>query len=116
LHAGDELTIGNHRFRVSWDPPVGPVPRPVPMRSVHEPDLESCDEPVPLQEPSRRPVPLALAQDPPVALVDQLESSHRSSRRRRPPSPIVLPEDLKLAPLSDSQPSPLPDPPPAPNP
>src|SRR5436305_6468930 len=30
LHAGDELTIGNHRYRVTWDQTAGPPSRPRP--------------------------------------------------------------------------------------
>ena len=69
LRTGDELTIGNHRFRVTWDS-VAPLPaaRPpapfkdtlrsaVPADEVADELLESCDEPVPLAEPAGRPRP-----------------------------------------------------------
>src|SRR5436309_2680641 len=65
LKAGDELTIGNHRYQVRWDPLEGRSSRQTPMAA--EPDrmsgtvanpeneddelLESCDEPVALDEP-----------------------------------------------------------------
>lgn len=63
LNAGDELTIGNHRYRVAWgdaQAPVAPPPvkRPaVPARALEDDDLEECDEPVPLPDPRGRPVP-----------------------------------------------------------
>lgn len=91
LLPGDELTIGNHRYRVSWDEaPVGPVmpvvARPRPMVPIDADDelLESCDEPVPLPEPGR-------PARPPLPRTDE--------------GP-VLPEDLKLMPGSGSFPQP----------
>ncbi len=87
LNAGDELTVGNFRYQVSWDdkpsslakvaaerPGVAPANNdkpgtaPVaprrgkavdkPATDVHEDDLlESCDEPVPLGKPPKKPAP-----------------------------------------------------------
>jgi predicted component of type VI protein secretion system len=65
LAAGDELTIGSHRYRVSWEsaaeqpprraaaPPGAPKPhqRPTVLDAVPDDLLENCDEPVPLPEP-----------------------------------------------------------------
>ncbi|HEY7329671.1 MAG TPA: FHA domain-containing protein [Gemmataceae bacterium] len=74
LNAGDELTIGNYRYRVSWDAdmPVSapqsvaqpqksakgesklrrPTGRgPSPVKGVEDEMLESCDDPVALDEP-----------------------------------------------------------------
>src|SRR5262245_11003829 len=59
LTAGDELTIGNHRYQVTWDEsPVSPLP-PVSIRSraqvpIEDEDelLEECDEPVALPDPA----------------------------------------------------------------
>lgn len=77
LKAGDELTIGNHRYQVRWDTPdaksmagrlaVPPPPAELDKRTiVPEPEdelLESSDEPVALPEPSGskpgKPLPLA---------------------------------------------------------
>jgi predicted component of type VI protein secretion system len=74
LNTGDELTIGNFRYKVTWDAdlvapspqtpaqpqkgakgeskqrkPIGRVPSPV--KGVEDEMLESCDEPVALDEP-----------------------------------------------------------------
>lgn len=72
LHAGDELTIGNSRYQVTWDenpvsPPVAAQaakPKPVPRTAfeVNDAMLEDCDEPVPLLDTARRP---ANADQPP---------------------------------------------------
>src|SRR5690242_16085143 len=63
LRAGDELTIGNHRYQVTWQ---DAAPRPAPVASargkpppvsppapVADEDelLEACDEPVALPDP-----------------------------------------------------------------
>src|SRR5262249_36953362 len=57
LNIGDELTIGNSRYRLSLDA-VALGPRPSPPKdpprvadSRSDDDLESCDEPVPLSDP-----------------------------------------------------------------
>jgi predicted component of type VI protein secretion system len=72
LAAGDELTIGSHRYRVAWDSEVNPplprravdapaplaAPKPPPRPTVLDDDLlENCDEPVPLPEPGGGPAP-----------------------------------------------------------
>src|SRR5689334_11375354 len=63
LNAGDELTIGNHRYQVAWEagvlpapqrPPAKANPAAAPMPKAEE-FLESSDEPVPLAEPGERP-------------------------------------------------------------
>jgi pSer/pThr/pTyr-binding forkhead associated (FHA) protein len=65
LRAGDELTIGNHRYEVRWDGSAnaepkavrreGPSPGPESKKRQAEvsfdASLESCDDPVPLKEP-----------------------------------------------------------------
>ena len=104
LHEGDELTIGNHRYTVQWDGvarksglgkaivkepgKIPPAPRPI------DELLEACEEPIPLSEGGnaavaapKRPAPRAPAAEHPTANV--------------PPSRVV-PDDLKLAPASDS--------------
>src|SRR5262249_3081255 len=63
LKKGDELTIGNHRYKVNWKP--SPAGRDKVQEKMHEMEpasprlnqvpqdddvLESCDEPVPLAE------------------------------------------------------------------
>jgi pSer/pThr/pTyr-binding forkhead associated (FHA) protein len=64
LSAGDELTIGNNRYKVAWDavpssppPSAQPSPRkqtvrdPSPAADNEDELLESCDDPIPLNEP-----------------------------------------------------------------
>jgi predicted component of type VI protein secretion system len=115
LAAGDELTIGNYRYKVAWDAvpgaaaPPQPVSSPVKVaavnqsarkKTIRDPSpppgnedemLESSDEPVPLQEPGgvgpHSPCPLPRqAPAPPPAAKDQ--SLH-------------LPDELELLPNSD---------------
>src|SRR5438874_1938507 len=87
LKAGDELTVGNFRYQVSWDdkpsslakvaaerpavaPAKGEQPGTAPVaprraKAVEKPPtdvsedalLESCDEPVPLGKPPKKPAP-----------------------------------------------------------
>jgi predicted component of type VI protein secretion system len=116
LHHGDELTIGNHRYKVTWgdEPPVLPgVVRPAraapaviaqqDSEGAQDADalsddlLESCDEPVALPEPpvAARPV-----------------SPPRGVARPLPPRPsdnkdedsVILPDNLELIPNSGSFP------------
>jgi predicted component of type VI protein secretion system len=100
LKPGDELTIGNHRYQVTWEevsPPRG-APRPAvreaapPPRSPAEEDdlLEACDEPVALPDPGRPspPRPAPPSQRPPT----------------KPDDSLVLPDDLELMPNSGSYP------------
>ncbi|HTU19728.1 MAG TPA: FHA domain-containing protein [Gemmataceae bacterium] len=112
LNTGDELTIGNYRYKVSWDsvagaaalPPVSPqspsqpakgaVRKPSPLASIEDEMLESSDEPVPLDEPGANVVPVALP-PPPVPeksfhLPDELELLPNSGHFHKdapPPSP-----------------------------
>jgi predicted component of type VI protein secretion system len=122
LKAGDELTIGNHRYRVSWDA-LGGGPRPkgkkyaakhaAPHRSPQELDdelLEECDEPIPLGEAGVKPPVQSPAPAPQPAGV-KLDIAPPEPKPVRP-APPVLPEKLELAPASDSFP-PYPAPPPA---
>ena len=60
LQAGDELTIGNHRYQVRWDAVVDQPKRPIPaaepsprvtVAADDDEVLEECDEPVALPEP-----------------------------------------------------------------
>jgi predicted component of type VI protein secretion system len=82
LKAGDELTIGNHRYQVTWQDrsPRG-VPRAALVHGVRDEDdmLEACDEPVALPEPPR---------------AKQLKTEES----------FVLPDDLELMPNSGSYP------------
>lgn len=99
LKEGAELTIGNNRYRVTWEA-AAELETPglrnlnakhgAPRLDIAEDDmLESCDDPVPLPEP---PVPGRAKPPVPVA---------------RPLSPFasdlppVLPSEMRLAPGSD---------------
>jgi pSer/pThr/pTyr-binding forkhead associated (FHA) protein len=103
LRSNDELTIGNSRYKVRWETmdiqmpqprekePVLPKesPRVGRVESLDDDVLESCEEPVPLEEPD--------AESPPIRPVTQLD----------PPDPnesVILPDDLELAPISDNIP------------
>jgi predicted component of type VI protein secretion system len=118
LSAGDELTIGNHRYKVSWDaaplPPASPqspsplakgakiegalckptVREPSPVASIEDEMLESCDDPVPLDEPGMKAAPVAVPPPPApeksVPLPDNLElmpKSRHFPKEAPPPSP-----------------------------
>jgi pSer/pThr/pTyr-binding forkhead associated (FHA) protein len=120
LKAGDELTIGNHRYRVSWDSPGnGPGQsrdRRIPSKELAPPGrdaviddvgLESCDEPVPLTDPAPpqwHPPAVTAPESKPKA--EAVSASGPLSGSTFPP---ILPEHLELAPSSDN----LPPPPPA---
>ncbi len=100
LATGDELTIGNHRYRVTWDDGGGPPPRQaavkspppaVPATSRNEDELlEECDEPVPLPDPGR-PIPGSTRPPMPPGVHEDDES-------------LVIPENLELMPNSGSHP------------
>ncbi len=106
LAPGDELTIGNHRYRVHWDSIAVPAHRQVrdtlrsPQESMDDDMLESCDEPVPLAEPAS-PRPAAVGRPapvpPPAAPIKTEES-------------VILPDKLELA-SSDAFPRPPSHPP-----
>lgn len=92
LMPGDELTIGNHCYQISFDDvPASPVPpvtaRPRPQVPIEDDDelLEACDEPVALPDPTR--------------------PAHRPGRPTLGDSPL-LPDNLKLLPGSGSFPGP----------
>lgn len=65
LKAGDELTIGNHRYQVRWEAAAAsprravPAAEPAPPRPTAPIDddeiLEDCDEPVALPDPDGPP-------------------------------------------------------------
>lgn len=114
LKPGDEITIGNQRYQVRWDP-LESAGRVVPIRAepeylrpgtlpVDEDDdmLESCEEPIPLQDPEGTPrampfaasVPGATALPPPKPAALPPPASV-------PSDPLVIPEDVNLAPFSD---------------
>jgi predicted component of type VI protein secretion system len=103
LDEGDELTLGSHRYRVTWRDVPEPPPRPAPALATQPspqrpPDpgeddmLEECEDPVPLAEPGGpRPAPPRAADPPPP--------------ERPKPSSRILPEHLELAPSGDAFPN-----------
>lgn len=116
LRSGDELTIGNFRYQVAWaGQPNGPVPAAASAAAPVSPPLappplsppplarkaaaltgrdplESCEEPVALEEPD-----------------DGLAPALPSNRTAGAAQPSLgIPDDLKLSPLRDSQAPPAP--------
>jgi predicted component of type VI protein secretion system len=111
LRAGDEVTIGGHRYLVSWEgvpAPQAPAKpeRPVPhVRADEDALLEACDEPVPLVDPADS-LPLEPAAPPPPAAIPCPDSpSPAKGKDLGPPS---IPEGLELASPSDSERPPRP--------
>lgn len=93
LKPGDELTIGTHRYQLTWQDasPRGGLPRVAPAKAVphavEEDDmLEACDEPVALPDPS-----------PP-------RNGPSPRAKLKTEESFVLPEDLELMPNSGSFP------------
>src|SRR5947208_2287235 len=92
LHSGDELTIGNQRYKLQWNAPAeGPPPQNAPPAPAEKPGkreedarLESAEEPVPLASASGSVAPLRAA---PAA-----------------PPPVVMPDEVKLAQLGGDKP------------
>ncbi len=116
IKAGDELTIGSHRYQVHWDslaavatPGKGKgkstdVSEPPPEAAEDDP-LEAYDEPVPLPEPesASRNVPArpGLPYGPPGNVAPAAEDPEPPPSPLDSPSPLILPEHLELAPPSD---------------
>lgn len=112
LKAGDELTIGSHRYQVRWDELAMAPPRQLTPRAVQKQEppakdgtaqpsadelLEECDEPVPLSEHGlpRVPVPKPKSSAPPGPAEQPKEAAQGSA---------ILPEHLSLAPASEVAP------------
>lgn len=101
LKAGDELTVGNHRYKVTWEEQVvrpavrgkGPV-SPPPSSRDEDDLLEDCDEPVALPDPGGRP------------LVANAPGTAPAPMPRVTEGDFVLPENLELLPNSGSYPGP----------
>jgi predicted component of type VI protein secretion system len=109
LREGDELTIGGHRYRVTWDGDSQSSPREnqesqkrrepgrdlEPVAYSRGDALESSDEPVALAEPflGQRVASAPAEED----LPKDAAHLHRPNR----PGPNIIPEKLGLAPVSD---------------
>jgi predicted component of type VI protein secretion system len=101
LKSGDELTIGNFRYQVTWDehaipPRVAAMKKELaqPGRTVDASDdddelLESCDNPIPLSEVADSSVPAAAKAGRP-----------QNAPAPVSPSPYILPDEIGLAPGS----------------
>jgi pSer/pThr/pTyr-binding forkhead associated (FHA) protein len=110
LRPGDELTIGNQRFQLQWQskalratPPTAHGPKPAAPPAVDDANLESSDNPVPLPEPEML-APLAPAipvAAPLAAPINGFGAAHE------PQASKIVPDDLKLRPLSSEQPPPV---------
>jgi predicted component of type VI protein secretion system len=125
LGHGDELTLGNHRYRVSWDSRVvrgraagRQTERPGEL-SPEDEMLESCDEPVALEEPGPRleesgEPPAAAELDDGVPPSEEMQGQLAGEEGSTPAEGSeILPEDLRLRPPSEGAASPHRDPPPA---
>jgi predicted component of type VI protein secretion system len=135
LQGGDELTIGNSRYKVEWEglsrlsvsranggkPAAKDAPRPGPAVSApaaRDEQLESCDDPVPLAEPARaHREPPCPTDRPPFSILqnDRQVVEHDSEPVAEPGRPYshILPDDIKLAPSSDVYPDVNNNPPPS---
>jgi predicted component of type VI protein secretion system len=130
LKHGDELTIGNNRFRVQWGeapaPPVAKLPEKKPVREGPVPGVVSSRKLATSREASGPPVPLPddLLEgcDDPVALPEDEEPGRPEVPAAGPPpaakgnrteedsegGSLILPEHLELAQRSDVFPPPAP--------
>ena len=111
LKAGDELTIGNYRYQVDWSghgaPPVPPAAPAVPKLALPSPrtdlaspakdqrnPMDSGEEPIALAEPE--------SMVPPRSVLPSQGVAPPGFNKEQPPS-LHFSENIKLAPLSDSQ-------------
>jgi predicted component of type VI protein secretion system len=100
LNAGDELTVGNHRYQVAWEanllPPRRAAAPQQPLRDAED-FIESSDQPIALPEPGGRPF---RAGDRPFKT--PIPPKTEKDRADTPPSHenenVILPEHLDLAP------------------
>jgi pSer/pThr/pTyr-binding forkhead associated (FHA) protein len=117
LKAGDELTIGNFRYKVYWgDAPPSSVrpekqekqaPRQVLTdRPPNEDELlEEYDEPVPLNEPAAGAASAPRAKPIPAPSGPAPEGpTFKSEPPPHNPNTQILPDDIELAPPSDVYP------------
>ena len=115
LKPGDELTIGNYRYQLRWEallesPQVGPRNGgPGPGRratSVEDEELEACEEPVPLDDPEEAAKRAGQHPSPPLSPVPRAAPATPNRPDQGPPQePLILPDNLELAPPSDQFPA-----------
>jgi predicted component of type VI protein secretion system len=103
LKDGDQLTVGNYNYRLQWEEqpaaarPAGAEDQSAvaaPPRPSADPML-SCDLPVPLAEMGGLPFPIA------HPLPQRKMNDKPSGPPPEPAPPVIVPDDLHLAPLSD---------------
>jgi predicted component of type VI protein secretion system len=119
IKAGDELTIGGNRYHVCWDAEEAAAVhadvaarrrqgRPEPIhRSPDDELLESCDEPVPLDEgPGAEEPELTPRREDVASMIGR----NLPPPARKPPTPVpplppapILPEEMDLLPASDAE-------------
>ena len=110
LNSSDELTIGNSRYKVRWDGSEGPsAPANLKGReeaarvgradAIDDDVLESCEEPVALEDDGDLP------RVAPVRKVTEVQGTP-SKNPSAPGDSIILPEHLELAPVSEAVPPP----------
>jgi predicted component of type VI protein secretion system len=102
LNPGDELTIGNNRYRVTWDESA-PAPHlarqaehaPASAPPIEDDDdaLENADEPIPLADPGRTPQPHPKGRSPGSQPVSGAASTDDEDG-------FILPDNLRLLPGS----------------
>ena len=107
---GDELTIGNQRFQLQWQsnakkatPPTAQGPKQPEAFAVDDANLESSENPIALPEPEIL-APLAPAipvAAPMPAHINGFGAAHEAQASK------IVPDDLKLRPLSSEQPPPV---------
>jgi hypothetical protein len=105
LKGGDELTIGNFKYRICWDLPGEPIPAPLPeakapaqvLSKPVDQLLEDADQPIPLDEnvAFSRILSAKPAAPRPNAKGRSIEAGTLNDE--------ILPENLDLIPPSSSQ-------------
>ncbi|MCI0380243.1 MAG: FHA domain-containing protein [Gemmataceae bacterium] len=113
LNAGDELTIGNYRYQVTWSgQPMSPKPAPELRRphelapaqdedpSHHPRQFDSCEQPIALDDADpNAPAALPLAPGmPKVAAPPLVPLPPVSPTIKKDNSSGILPDDLQIAP------------------
>src|SRR5262249_51211155 len=109
LRAGDELTVGSHRYQVVWDaaaPPAGNGPAapavPAEPPAANPVIAATSDEPIRLADSALRPLPNL---PPPEPLEDSaLITPPTPTSKEAPSTAFAIPDDIPL--LMDDSPPP----------
>jgi hypothetical protein len=111
LRAGDELTVGSHRYQVVWDAGAPPASEAAPASAVPaeapaaKPVIAAnSDEPIRLSDSAFRPLPNL---PPPEPLEDSALVTPVTPASTQPPSAFAIPDDIPL--LMDEPPPPPPE-------